>query len=130
MLRKSDDPVRDRLRERGAAEHVVRDGGDGLIARWREFVDRVGNGYRLGLADYRNDLDLRSLIAFAGLDSEVEAEDQRLRGLLTDLNTPVWSSDVPGAFWVLGYPKNAAGELLEDLKSEGLQGHLPSGSEG
>jgi hypothetical protein len=119
MANSNDDELR-RLRARGAAEHVLLEGGAGLVARWRTFVRQVEKGYRFGLADYRNDLDLRSLIAFAGLDSEVEADDECLRRMLINTGKTVWSSDVPGAFWVQGYPKNASGELLEDLKSEGI----------
>jgi len=32
----------------------------------------------------------------------------------------VWESSAGDRFWDFGYPKNAAGELLEDLKAEGL----------
>jgi len=105
------------LRERGAAAHVVRGGAEGLIAAWRRFVDQVEAGYPLGLDDYRNDLDLRTLIGAAGLGDEVADEDARLRGLLVHTDVAVWSSDIPEAFWVLGYPGNASGELLADLRS-------------
>lgn len=121
MAHPSNDPVREKLRERGAAEHVIRGGGEGLIAGWRDFVNRVESGYPFGLADYRNDLDLRSLISFVNLDSEVPAEDARLRKLLTRTDRTIWSSDAADAFWVRGYPRNAAGELLEDLAAEGLR---------
>jgi hypothetical protein len=116
------DPVRRTLQERGAPEHIVRDGGEGLVRRWRQFVEQVEKGYPLGLDDYRNDLDIRTLIAFAGLDGEVSAEDARLRAVLADAaaERSVWESDVPGAFWVRGYPRNARGELRGDLISEGL----------
>jgi hypothetical protein len=116
------DPVRRKLAERGAPEHVVSAGGDGLVRRWRQFVDRVEQGYPFGLDDYRNDLDIRTLIASTGLDAEVRAEDARLRALLAEAaaGRSVWDSDAPGAFWVRGYPRNARGELLDDLISEGL----------
>ena len=118
----SGDPVRRKLRERGAPEHIVSDGGEGLVRRWRQFVEQVEKGYPLGLDDYRNDLDIRTLIAFAGLDAAVSAEDARLRALLADAaaGRSIWDSDVPGAFWVRGYPRNARGELRDDLISEGL----------
>lgn len=115
----SADPVRSRLRERGAPEHIVREGGEGLIRRWRDFVGQVEKGYPLGLDDYRNDLDMRTLIAFAGIEAEVSREDDRLRTLLAG-DQAVWESDCPGAFWVRGYPRNAQGELRDDLIAEGL----------
>jgi hypothetical protein len=116
----SDDAVRHALRQRGAAEHLVRGGAPGLIARWRRFVAEVEAGYPFGLEDYRNDLDIRTLIGLAGLDSAVEAEDAHFREKLTDTGRAIWSSDVPGAFWVLGYPANASGDLLSGLRAEGL----------
>ena len=116
----NEDPVRRRLRERGAAEHIVREGGEGLVLRWRRFVALVELGYPFGLDDYRNDLDTRTLIAFVGLDDQVGQEDARLRGLLTGEDRLVWDSDIPGAFWVRGYPRDAGGELRDDLISEHL----------
>ena len=56
------------LRENGYPEHIVRAGRAGLIERWRKFVEEVERGYKLGLEDYRNDLDLRGIIAMLGLD--------------------------------------------------------------
>ncbi len=116
------DPVRRKLQERGAPEHIVRDGGEGLVRRWRQFVEQVEKGYSLGLDDYRNDLDIRTLIAITGLDGEVLAEDARLRAVLAEAaaGRSVWESDVPEAFWVRGYPRNARGDLRDDLISEGL----------
>lgn len=120
MARANDDEVREKLRARGAAEYIVREGAEGLVARWREFVHAVESGYRFGLDDYRNDLDIRSLIEAAGLGPEVAAEDARFRALLAHTDEPVWSSDAAGAFWVRGYPRNAAGELLRDLRAAGF----------
>ena len=116
----SDETVRRVLRERGAASHVIEGGSAGLIAVWRKFVEAVEHGYEFGLDDYRNDLDIRTLIDVAGLASAVVAEDTRLRRILTITSRPVWSSDVPGAFWIEGYPANASGQLLEDLRAESL----------
>ncbi len=60
------------LRDNGYPEHVVRAGRAGLIDRWRKFVESVERGYKLGLEDYRNDLDLRGIIAMVGLDADVQ----------------------------------------------------------
>ena len=120
MARADDDPIRARLRARGAADYIVREGAEGLRARWREFVDAVESGYRFGLDDYRNDLDIRSLIEAVGLSADVAAEDARFRQLLKPVEEPIWSSDAPDAFWVNGYPRNASGELLRDLRAAGF----------
>ncbi len=65
------------LRENGYPEHIVRAGRAGLIDRWGKFVAEVERGYRFGLEDYRNDLDLRGIIAMLGLDAEVADLDRR-----------------------------------------------------
>jgi hypothetical protein len=120
VARTDDDPIRAKLRARGAADYIIREGAEGLLARWREFVDAVESGYRFGLDDYRNDLDIRSLIGAVGLSPEVADEDARLRQLLKPVEEPIWSSDAPDAFWVKGYPRNASGELLSDLRAAGF----------
>ena len=116
----TDNELADYLRENGHPEHVWRAGRTGLLARWAGFVDDVGRGYKLGLEDYRNDLDLRAIIELAGLGAEAAADDERLRRLLTATDRRVWESSHENPFWDYGYPKNASGELLEDLKAEGL----------
>ena len=93
---------------------------DELLAKWKKFVDDVEKGYRLTLDDYRNDLNIRSEIAVAGLTARASADDQRLKRMLGSTKVRVWDSDVPHAFWVQGYPRNAAGQLLEDLEAEDL----------
>ena len=113
--------VEEYLRENGYPEHVVREGRAGLVRKWREFVESVERGYRLGLEDYRNDLDLRAILAQAGAeDEEIVALDERLKKLLTGCDRRVWESAPGEPFWDFGYPRNAGPELLEDLRSEEL----------
>jgi hypothetical protein len=115
------DPVQQFLRENQYPEHLVREGRAGLIRRWREFVEQVERGYPLGLEDYRNDLDIRAIIERAQAENEeIRALDARLKKMLTSRETRVWDSGQGAAFWDFGYPNNAAGELLEDLREEGL----------
>jgi hypothetical protein len=116
----TDDQIRDYLRHNGYAEHLWHEGRAGLVQRWRTFVEEVEKGYPLGLYDYRNDLDLRSVLSEVGLDNDVKDLDERFEKLLKDRKKRVWESAKSDAFWIFGYPKNASGELLEDLKSEGL----------
>jgi hypothetical protein len=99
----------------------VREGRAGLVRRWREFVEQVERGYRLGLEDYRNDLDVRGILELAGaVDDQVRELDQRLRNLLVPANRRVWESAPGDPFWDFGYPRNAGEELAEDLRTEGL----------
>ncbi|HWE51633.1 MAG TPA: hypothetical protein VG273_17705 [Bryobacteraceae bacterium] len=116
-------------RARGAGEQfsgesagVIGEPEGGQVARWQSFVAQVEAGYLLGLTDYRNELDGRSFIALNALGPEVTAEDERFRKLLIHTRQAVWESNAPHAFWVCGYPKNASGALLSDLRHEGLTG--------
>jgi len=113
--------VQDYLRDNGYPEHLVREGRDGLLRRWREFVEAVERGYSLGIEDYRNDLDVRSIITLAAAeDDAVRALDERLKKLLTSRQVRVWESGPGDAFWDFGYPRNAGPGLIEDLRGEGL----------
>lgn len=116
------DDITNYLRENGYPEHVVRGGKEGLLRRWREFVEQVERGYPLGLEDYRNDLDIRGILRLAGADSEPEVVslDKRLKRLLTATSTRVWESAPDDPFWDFGYPVNAGAELLEGLREEGI----------
>ena len=91
-------------------------------------MEEVERGYRFGLEDYRNDLDLRGVISLVGLDAEVRAEDARFEKMLTARRQRVWESAGENTFWDFGYPKNAAGALLEDLQAEGLYEARPNQS--
>jgi hypothetical protein len=87
----TDAQVRHYLSENGYPEHVVRGGRAGLMRRWRQFVEQVERGYPLGIEDYRNDLDVRGIIALAKADdADVHALDERLRKLLTATSMRVW----------------------------------------
>lgn len=109
------------LRDNGYPERLVREGREGLVRRWREFVEQVERGYRLGLEDYRNDLDLRGILRQAGAeDAEVQALDERLRAWLTPAQKRLWESAPGEPFWDFGYPRNAGPELREDLAQAGL----------
>lgn len=110
--------VEEYLRENGYPEHVVREGRAGLVRKWRDFVEQVERGYRLGLEDYRNDLDVRAILAQAGAeDAEILALDERLRKLLTACDRRVWESAPGDPFWDFGYPVNAGPDLKDDLRS-------------
>jgi hypothetical protein len=116
----TDDDIRRYLEDNGYPRHVVSGGKEGLIRRWRQFVEEVERGYQFGLEDYRNDLDARGVIALVGLDAEVGEYDRRFENTLTRRDIRIWESAAGDPFWDFGYPKNARRELLADLESAGL----------
>ncbi len=116
----TDDQIAEYLRTNGYPDHLVRGGRTGLIERWRHFVEEVEGGYKLGLEDYRNDLDLRGIIALFGMDEEVRELDRRFEALLTNRSVRVWESSGGDPSWDFGYPQNAGEQLMEDITNEGL----------
>jgi hypothetical protein len=116
----NDDELRQYLADNGYPRHIVEGGSEGLIRRWREFVAEVERGYEYSLEDYRNDLDLRGVIALLGLDHDVADADKRLSSMLVHPEVRVWDSASLHPFWDFGYPRNASGQLLKDLRAAGL----------
>ncbi len=112
--------VQQYLEDNGYPAHVVKGGSKGLVTRFQEFVKEVESGYPHSLHDYRNDLDIRGLIALFDLDSEVTGEDERLNAMLIDREFRVWESGAGAGYWDFGYPRNAGRWLVRDLRAAGL----------
>ena len=115
----TDEEIVNYLSDNGYPQHVVTAGRAGLVERYKQFVAEVERGYKLGLEDYRNDLDLRAVLALIGPTDDVSEADARLSAQLTRTDVRVWESAPGSPFWDFGYPKNASGELLADLRAEG-----------
>ena len=115
----TDEQIVEYLSSNGYPEHLVRGGRAGLIDRWRQFVEEVEKGYKLGLEDYRNDLDLRGIIAILDLNDEVKDLDRRFEALLTNRTVRVWETSAGNPSWDFGYPTNAS-QLVQDIHDEGL----------
>jgi hypothetical protein len=113
----TDEEIRQFLEDNGYPAHVVEGGRDYLVRRYREFVAEVERGYEFGLHEYRHDLDLRGALTILELDGEVAAEDERLAAMLTETDVRVWESAPGEPFWDFGYPRNARGRLLRDLRT-------------
>lgn len=120
MANPTENQVADLLRARGVPSRVIEAGAAGLLVGWHAFVSQAEAGYAFGLDDYRNDLDLRSLIALTGLDAAAAEDDARFRRLLTQTDLEVWSSDESHAWWTRGYPANSGPDLLADLRAAGI----------
>ena len=105
------------LRDGDYPEHIRQGGRHGLIDRWENFVAAIEAGWTLGIEDYWNELDIRELIAVLGLAEQVAAADARMRALLAEPELVHWESGSPDAFWIRGYPRNAAQEFIEELRA-------------
>jgi len=116
----TDAQIAEYLRDNGYPEHLVHAGRSGLMDRYRRFVEEVERGYKLGLEDYRNDLDLRGIIAILELDDDVRDLDRRFEALLTNRTVRIWESAPGDPPWDFGYPRNAGTELFQDIEKEGL----------
>lgn len=121
----TDAEMTDYLRENGYPEHVVRAGRTGLIERWRKFVEQAESGYKFGLEDYRNDLDVRAILRMLDLDNAVQDLDRRLEAALIHCEERVWESAPGDPFWDFGYPRTAGRQLVEDLRKEGFSTERP-----
>ena len=121
----TDQEIQKYLSDNGYPKHVVEGGREGLVKRYKKFVEEVERGYDLSIFDYRNDLDGRAILRMIGADGESDINhlDDRLETMLIARDKRVWESAPETPFWDFGYPKNAKGDLLQDLKSEGLTEH-------
>ncbi|MBI5364048.1 MAG: hypothetical protein HZA53_12765 [Planctomycetes bacterium] len=98
------DVVRDFLRARGCAEHVIEGGLEGLVAAWERTALEVERGYRGDRDEYRNDLDARQVLADSiaaapsaaspAIIERIEAADERLRGAVELGASCVWGTSI------------------------------------
>lgn len=126
------DPVREFLKRRGSAEHVVRAGLPGLVQSWESVVESVKRGYNLGLDDYLNDMDVRQLLdeAFAVAPPEkpyierVRRADESMKRLVQPVSRCLWGKrnaaehgwSAEQNWWYFSAPVNSGSELTDDLK--------------
>jgi len=128
------DIVREYLRERGCAQHVINGGLEALVEAWEKTVGSVEKGYELGLDDYLNDLDGRQLIEetlpLVGEKAQkyqerVDHADERMRKQVRLTGRCLWGDEAASEhgwsagknWWYFSEPRTAGHELLEDLKS-------------
>lgn len=125
----TEEQVQHYLRTRGYPDHIWKRGTEGVVQRWKDFVAEVEKGYCPDclIDEYWNDLDKRELVHALGYDQEVTEADERFRALLTATNIKHYHRDRNSDydFWNYGYPKNASGFFLEEIKRHILQGSRP-----
>jgi hypothetical protein len=104
-----------------------------LIDRWMKVIERIENGYKLGIFDYRNDLTLREIIERiekgvspklrAKIASAIAPLDSRLSNATFISTNPPFPGALqrkPDAWWYSRLPRQLIGELAEDAVHEGL----------
>ncbi len=56
------DPVREYLKQKGYAQHVIEGGLQHLVSNWELVVNEIAQGYRSYEEEYLNDMDGRRII--------------------------------------------------------------------
>ncbi|MFN0087200.1 MAG: hypothetical protein ACKVX9_17565 [Blastocatellia bacterium] len=128
-----EDPVREYLREKGCAAHVIDGGLEGMVEGWEQIAQSVENGYSLGLDDYLNDMDIRQLIEESlsvataaqrdAICDRVERADEQMRSLVERAEGCLWGDEVAeeegwtarNNWWYFTRPLNADPELLLEI---------------
>lgn len=129
------DPARWLLVERGAAEHVVRGGLEGLVSAWEATAFAAHKGYAQGVEDWRDDVDARHLID-ACWKVALPAQKKSLKARLDAADARFWKACEPCActwgaevaaregwsaavqWWYFLAPKKAGPALRQDLAAQ------------
>lgn len=104
-----------------------------LLAAWETFVDGLATGYRFDLDEWRNDVDLRQILAnalaadpstAARLQERLAAADARFAAATQRFRTCVWSTriaidntwDEVANWWYFVVPKVGNTQFLAGLQ--------------
>jgi hypothetical protein len=94
------------LRKRECPDWVVEAGLEGLVERWEETASSMEKGYKLGLADFLNDMDVRQLIADClPRAPERERKNMKKRVILADALIKKSLKPAAGCIWGRGEAK-------------------------
>lgn len=102
-----------------------------LLDRWCRFVDEVETGFKHRLDEYTYELSLRDEIETIiksvperlanEIRQYVAVSDHRFRFATRETTKPLLPAvDSPDKYWWSRIPKLLEGELLEDLKTDGI----------
>ncbi len=97
------DPIREYLRSRAYASHVVEGGLEGLVRKWESTVTYVSSGKPQEQDDYLNDMDGRRILAEVlqicspeereAWMPRVEAADVKMRAHLVPTHQCIWGEE-------------------------------------
>lgn len=129
----NNDPVRELLRERGSATHVIEGGLPGLLESWENHVRAVEEGYALGLDDYLNDLDVRQLLedtlAVATAPerkaaiARLQRADEQMQAVVKRTDVCLWGEEVAeeegwtakNNWWYFSRPRHGDPDFLAEV---------------
>lgn len=129
------DPVREYLRQSGAAHSVVASGFRGLLENWERVVADLERGYNLTFDDYLNDMDGRQLLQNAlGLAPEeiraayrdrIATADRKAEAALLPSARCIWGQIVADDegwkpeknWWYFRLPREPGPRLAGELKN-------------
>ena len=127
------DPVRELLRARGSAVHIIEGGLPGLLESWETFVQTVEEGYTLGLDDYLNDLDVRQLLEDAlavaavnerkAITPRLQRADDQMQLIVKPTEVCLWGDEVAeeegwtakNNWWYFSRPRYGDPEFLAEV---------------
>jgi hypothetical protein len=127
------DPVRELLRARGSAAHIIEGGLLGLLESWETLVRAVEEGYTLGLDDYLNDLDVRQLLEDAlavaivaerkAIVPRLQRADEQMQAIVNPTEVCLWGDEVAeeedwtpkNNWWYFSRPRHGDPEFLAEL---------------
>ncbi len=121
------------MKEKGCGQHIVDRGFVSLVESWEQTVREVQGGYRQGLEDYLNDLDVRQLIAEATdrfareipdyVHERVAQADHIMRSVTGPAGGCLWGENLANEegwtpeqnWWYFSRPLQAEPELLSEI---------------
>jgi len=127
------DAVRELLKERKAADHIVKGGLEGLVDGWETTVKTAQKGYTHGLDEWRNEVDARNILAAAmevahpaqkkSMKLRLDAADAKFWKACESCDGSVWGAaqaerekwTATKEWWYFLAPKKAGDELTSDL---------------
>ena len=129
------DPIRNYLKNRGCAEHIIRGGLQGLVEMWETIVSEVSHGYDLTFDDYLNDMDTRQLLeevkplattaADKSLIRKLGRIDAMMRTLIEPTKQALWGEQTAQEhnwsrathWWYFAKPKYLGPDLREEMEN-------------
>jgi hypothetical protein len=118
------DTVRDYLKSKGYAAHVVRGGLNRLVEDWEQIVNSIMRGEAQEYYEYLNDMDSRCILEEALMIAPAELAnkfrkrvadaDQRVQAYLEETDDCIWGAEVAakrgytreGEWWYFHRPRN------------------------